>query len=104
MRKVPAVHIRNVPAQVVARLKRRAKRNGRSLNAEIVNLLEASVQNDREPGWIAKRLAEIHAKYPPLADPVDAAELIRQGREERDRAIEDAVRSSRRERRGTGAR
>jgi plasmid stability protein len=88
---VPAIHVRNVPEEVVERLKRRARLNGRSLNAEIVALLESSVEDDREPGWIAKRIAEIHAKYPPLEEPVDAAELIRQGHEERDRRIIEAA-------------
>ncbi|MDP9490851.1 MAG: Arc family DNA-binding protein [Actinomycetota bacterium] len=93
---VPAIHVRNVPADVVERLKQRAKRNGRSLNAELVDLLGASVENDREPGWVARRLEELHAKYPPIDEPIDAAELIREGREERDRAIEAALRRPRR--------
>lgn len=91
MIEMPPIHVRNVPADVVERLKRRAKRNGRSLNAEIVDLLATSVEEEREPGWVAKRLAELHAKYPPLEEPVDAAELIRQGREERDRRIIEAA-------------
>ncbi len=91
MSHVPAIHVRNVPAGVVDRLKQRAKRNGRSLNAEIVGLLETSVENEREPGWIARRLAEIHEQHPLRGEPLDAAELIRQGHEERDRAISDAA-------------
>lgn len=91
MSDVPAIHIRNVPAEVIDRLKQRALRNGRSLNAEIVDLLENSVENDREPGWIARRLEEIHEKYPLRGEPLDAAELIRQGHEERDRRIIEAA-------------
>jgi plasmid stability protein len=91
MSQVPAIHVRNVPAEVVDRLKARAKRNGRSLNAEIVDLLQTAAENEREPGWIARRLAEIHEKYPIRGEPLDAAELIRQGHEERDRAIIEAA-------------
>lgn len=91
MIEMPAIHVRNVPADVVERLKRRAKLNGRSLNAEIVDVLGASVEGDREPGWIARRIAEIHEKYPPPSEPLDAAELIRQGHEERDRRITEAA-------------
>ena len=94
MRDVPALHIRNVPEAVVGRLKRRAKRNGRSLNAEIVDLLETSVENEREPGWVARRLEELRAKHPVEGEPLDAVELIREGREERAREIERRVRGS----------
>lgn len=88
---VPAIHVRNVPDGLVKQLKQRAKRNGRSLNAEIVVLLENSVENDREPGWIARRLEEIHEKHPLRGEPLDAADLIRQGHEERDRRIIEAA-------------
>jgi plasmid stability protein len=91
MIEVPAIHVRNVPADVVERLKQRAKRNGRSLNAEIVDVLEQSVEGDREPGWIARRIAEIHEKYPRPGEPIDAAKLIREGHEERDRRIIEAA-------------
>jgi plasmid stability protein len=91
MSDVPAIHVRNVPKDIVDRLKRRAKLNGRSLNAEIVDVLGASVEGDREPGWIARRIAEIHERYPRHGEPIDAAELIRQGHEERDRKIIEAA-------------
>lgn len=94
MNDVPAIHLRNVPAEVVDRLKQRAKRNGRSLNAEVVDLLKHSVENEREPGWIAKRLEELRATYPMEGEPLDAVELIREGREERAREIERRVRGS----------
>lgn len=94
MSDMPALHVRNVPEEVVGRLKQRAKRNGRSLNSEIVDLLETSVENEREPGWVAKRLAELHAEYPAQGEPVDVVELIHEGREERAREIERRVRGS----------
>src|SRR5918992_331356 len=67
MIEVPAIHVRNVPADVVERLKERAKRNGRSVNAEILDLLERSVEDERAPGWfLALEDAAVRAVAPDL--------------------------------------
>lgn len=91
---MPTLHIRNVPAGIVNRLKRRAKKNGRSLNAEIVEALEASVEEERRREGVAKRLEELRAEFVLPEDAPDAVELIRQGREERAREIERRARGT----------
>jgi plasmid stability protein len=94
MNQVPTLNIRNVPEKVVATLKRRAKENGRSLNAEIVEALETSVEEEQRRGWVAKRLEELRADFVLPKDAPDAVELIRQGREERAHEIERRVRGT----------
>jgi plasmid stability protein len=92
MSAMPPLHIRNVPADTVKRLKRRAKKNGRSLNAEIIEALEASVEEERRRAQVAKRLEELRAEFVLPKGGPDAVELIRQGREERAREIERRAR------------
>jgi plasmid stability protein len=94
MSAMPTLHIRNVPAGIVNRLKRRAKKNGRSLNAEIVAALEASVEEEQRREWVSKRLEELRAEFVLPAGSPDAVELIRQGREERAREIERRARGT----------
>jgi plasmid stability protein len=94
MSAMPTLHIRNVPAGIVNRLKRRAKKNGRSLNAEIIEALEASVDEEQRREWVSKRLEELRAEYVLPEDAPDAVELIRQGREERAREIERRARGT----------
>jgi plasmid stability protein len=94
MSDVPTLNIRNVPDKVVATLKRRARENGRSLNAEIVEALGASVEEERRRKWVAKRLEELRAEFVLPKDAPDAVELIRQGREERAREIERRARGT----------
>jgi plasmid stability protein len=91
---MPTLNIRNVPEKVVATLKRRAKENGRSLNAEIVEALGASVEEERRRKWVAKRLDELRAEFVLPKDAPDAVELIRQGRDERAREIERRARGT----------
>jgi plasmid stability protein len=94
MSDVPTLNIRNVPEKVVATLKRRAKENGRSLNAEIVEALGASVEEERRRKGVAKRLEEIRAEFVLPKDAPDAVELIREGREKRARDIERRARGT----------
>ena len=94
MRTVATLHIRNVPEKVVATLKRRAKQNGRSLNAEIVEALGASVAEEDRRRSVAKRLEEMRGEFLLAQDAPDAVELIRQGREERAQEIERRARGT----------
>lgn len=94
MSDVPTLNIRNVPEKVVATLKRRAKENGRSLNAEIVEALGASVEEERRRKWVAKRLEELRAEFVLPKDAPDAVELVREGREMRAREIERRARGT----------
>jgi len=62
-------------------MKREAKRNGRSLNAEIVQALEkesAEAERRRQLMNLRKELDRFAASLPPLGD---SAPLIRRGRD-----------------------
>lgn len=78
------VQIRNVPDDVLGHLKSRADSRGQSLQGYLRDLLTAHagvINNDRIFDEARARLKGM----PPFDD--DAAELIRRGREERDRAL-----------------
>ena len=88
------LNIRDVPERVVATLKRRAKQNGRSLNAEVVEALGASVEDEERRVWVAKRLEELRSEFTLPKDAPDAVEIIRRGRDDRAREIERRARGS----------
>ncbi len=80
---VPTLHLRNVPAHVYDELRKRAKRHGRSMNAEAVALLEGAVERDRRSAEITERLRR-HAlaiDLPP--DAPKPEEIIRHDRDTR---------------------
>ena len=86
---VPTLNIRNVPAEVVAALKRRARRNARSLNAEVVDALRESVTDERHRRSVRERLYELREDGPLLPDSAPKPEdVIREARDERAREIE----------------
>ena len=62
---MPNLTVRNIPKDLYKRLKENARRNHRSLNAEIVGIL------GDEDGWIRRRL-EIAAVLPELDGARDA--------------------------------
>lgn len=84
---MPNLTVRNIPREVYARLRKRAKTHARSLNAEILAILTD------EEGW-ALRQAEIQATLPELdraraelarkyPNAPDSVELIREDRDSR---------------------
>ena len=75
---VSTITVRNVPDAVVRELKARAERNRRSLNGEVVTVLEEAVLA-RSPGDVLADVEAAHALFPdPLPDL--AAEGKRAGR------------------------
>ncbi len=75
------ITVKNVPEPVYRTIKREAKRNRRSLNAEIIRALEieaAEAQRRRQLSNLRKELERFAATLPPLDD---SAPLIRQDRE-----------------------
>ena len=80
---VPALHIRNVPAEVVETLRQRAEVHGRSLNAEVLRVLTASAERERRDTPITKRLEEIARRVNLPPDAPTPEELIRQDRDSR---------------------
>jgi plasmid stability protein len=89
---VPALHIRNVPAKVIATLKRRAKANGRSLNAEVVEALKDYDQRHTRTADLLRQLEEFRAEVVLPEDAPKPEDVIRQAREERAREIDRRVR------------
>jgi plasmid stability protein len=82
MIRMPTLYIRNVPPEVYEALKSRAKREGRSVNAEALRILEDVSR--REAGRAAvDRLLEIADRIELPPDAPSAAEVIRQMRDER---------------------
>lgn len=78
------VQIRDVPDDVLGQLKSRAASRGQSLQGYLRDLLAAHagvIKNDQIFDRVSRRLQGV----PAFDD--DAAELIRRGREERDRAL-----------------
>ncbi|MBV9784518.1 MAG: Arc family DNA-binding protein [Acidisphaera sp.] len=72
--------IKNAPDRVVQRLRERAERHHRSLQGELLAIIEAAVQEDH-PATPADILAEIRRLG--LATPGEATALIRADRDGR---------------------
>jgi plasmid stability protein len=80
---VPALHIRDVPTDVVEALRERARSSGRSLNAELVMLLTDGARRHRERGTLTRRLAEIAERVNLPPDAPRPEDLIREDRDSR---------------------
>ena len=93
MSAMPTLNIRNVPASVVTDLKRRARQNGRSLNAEVVQALRESVEQGRSRQSVRERLFALRERGPLLPDGAPRPEdVIREEREKRTLEIERRTR------------
>jgi plasmid stability protein len=87
MTQVPTLHIRNVPDGVYQALRERATRGHRSLNAEVIDLLEKSLAMELETERLRAQLEEFRREWLAPDDAPTPEEMIRAGREERDRRI-----------------
>jgi len=76
-----SLHVRNVDDAVVAKLKERAARNGRSAEAEHREILKRSLEAENELSWdeLAARLREVTKGRPQTPSEV----LLRESRDER---------------------
>jgi plasmid stability protein len=84
---VPTLHVRNVPDGVYAALRKRAARSRRSLNAEVIDVLERSLEREVEAERLQAQLEEFRREWLAPDDAPTPEEMIRAGREERDRRI-----------------
>jgi plasmid stability protein len=86
MSRVATLYVRDVPERLYKRLRARARTNGRSLNAEVLAILE---RIDAEVGdaEISRRLAEIAKRVRRPEDAPHGEDLVRQGRDERDQKL-----------------
>lgn len=76
-----ALLVRNLDDRLVQKLKQRAKRNGRSVEAEHRALLEQSLGPADKAEWLA-RAAELRQGMIPVPDGT-SLELLRESRDER---------------------
>ncbi|MGZ4357974.1 MAG: FitA-like ribbon-helix-helix domain-containing protein [Gaiellaceae bacterium] len=76
------LYVRDVPEKLYKRLRVRARRNGRSLNAEVLELIDEAVLREVTSDEITDRLAELAAEIDLPPDAPRPEEIIR---EERDR-------------------
>lgn len=83
MSAMPTLYLRDVPESVVARLRRRARRNRRSMSAEAIAILQRAVEIEREDAGLMRRLRQLQYTVP--EDAPNAVEVIHQERDERDR-------------------
>ncbi|MGP0074137.1 MAG: FitA-like ribbon-helix-helix domain-containing protein [Bryobacteraceae bacterium] len=77
------ITLKNVPVKVHRALKRAAKEQGRSLNAQIIQTLEleaAHLERRRKLPQLIEKLNRFAASLPPMDD---SAPLIRQERQRR---------------------
>jgi plasmid stability protein len=89
---IATLNIRNVPEKVVATLKRRAKENGRSLNAEVVEALKDYDERDTRTEELLRELDELRAEWLLPDDAPAPEDVIREARDERTREIDRRVR------------
>jgi plasmid stability protein len=89
---MPTLHIRNVPKRVYDALRRSADRNGRSLNMEVVEILEAFADEARRSRSLLEELDELRAEFLLPDDAPDAVDVIRESRDARASGIERRAR------------
>ena len=74
------LYVRNLPADLYEELQRWAAERGRSVNAEVIELLRRESDRRREDDDVARGLARYFAKYGDQPVDSNAVELIREGR------------------------
>jgi plasmid stability protein len=80
---VPTLHVRNVPKDLYDGLAALARRNGRSLNAEVIAVLrDAFAREERADGFM-QRLEELRGEFLLPDDAPSPEDVIRDAREER---------------------
>jgi plasmid stability protein len=87
MRRVPTLYVRDVPEQLYKRLRARARRNGRSLNAEVLDILDEVAEREQFSGRITQRLAELAQASSLPPDAPKPEDVIRELRDAPPRGI-----------------
>jgi plasmid stability protein len=86
------LNIRNVPEKVVRTLKGQARKNGRSLNAEVVEALKDYDERYTQTEELLRELDELRAEWLLPDDAPKPEDVIREARDERAREIDRRVR------------
>jgi plasmid stability protein len=77
------LYVSDVPERLYKRLRARARRNGRSLNAEVLELIDEAVLRELTSDEITDRLAKLAAEIDLPPDAPRPEEIIRQERDRR---------------------
>ena len=77
------LYVRDVPERLYKRLRARARRNGRSLNAEVLELIDEAVLRELTSDEITDRLAELAAEIDLPPDAPKPEDIIREERNRR---------------------
>jgi plasmid stability protein len=83
MNRVATLYVRDVPEKLYKRLRARARRNGRSLNAEVLELIDEAVLRELSSDEITDRLAELAAEIDLPSDAPRPEDIIREERNRR---------------------
>jgi hypothetical protein len=78
---MPSLLVRDMPPGTLARLKTRAALHGRSLQAEVLSILEMEANLSDESAWLVW-LDDFRAKVAGRPGP-DSVDLLRESRDER---------------------
>lgn len=92
MSRLPTLYIRNVPTEVYEALKARAKREGRSVNAEALKILEDVADQEPDPRVLVAELWELSKELERLPGDPTAEEVIRILRDSGEEALERRLR------------
>ena len=76
-----SLSIKNAPDEVVKRLKERATRHHRSLQGELMAIIEAAAYADE--GYLTPREVLAHVRAAGISTPSDSVRIIRASREGR---------------------
>ena len=81
MASVATLYVRDVPERLYKRLKTRARENGRSLNAEVIEILDRVVDRDLQRGLITDKLRELAMEINLPDDAPTPEQIIREHRD-----------------------
>jgi antitoxin FitA len=79
MADVATLYVRNVPAELYAKVQKWAAESGRSVNAVVLEILEREAARRDQHTDFERKLAELKAKNRPIVGPWE--ELIREDRD-----------------------
>jgi plasmid stability protein len=77
------LYVRDVPEKLYKRLRARARRNGRSLNAEVLELIDEAVLRELTSEEITERLAKLAAEIDLPPEAPRPEDIIREERNRR---------------------
>jgi plasmid stability protein len=79
---MPILHVRNVPEELYERLQKRARKENRSISAEVIGLLQHALEDsDRSPGEILAGIRRRRFFRPADAGAPDSVTSLREDRE-----------------------